>query len=91
MMASTYAQKYAEAIWGRLAADSVQAVDDESLDASLSPCVCGPMLLKAAIHLRDTGDLYMRDGLVRCSSVADSLKAGPAPIPQQQNTTQEKT
>ena len=53
-----YAIKYADAIWGRLSAESAFVLDDAELNRILGPCVGGHFLVPAAKQLRDAGLLY---------------------------------
>lgn len=63
-MLSPYARKYADAIWGRLAAEAAPSLSDADIDRILSPCVGGHFLVPAAKELRDAKVLYF-DGAVR--------------------------
>jgi hypothetical protein len=63
-MLGPYAVKYADAIWGRLAAEAAPSLDDVDIDRILGPCVGAQFLVPAAKELRDANVLYF-DGVVR--------------------------
>ena len=52
-----YIAKYGDDVIGRMVADGARNTSDDEINRTLSPCVCGPMLIAIAHEMRSRGIL----------------------------------